>query len=45
MLYIAHFATPNNNHLFYRLGGGPETKHFIGASGLRCDVTFISIAV
>ena len=31
VLYIAHFATRNNNDLFYRFpkieaGGGPETK-------------------
>ena len=37
MLYIAHFAIRNNNNLFYRfskieVGGGPETKHFIGVA-------------
>ena len=36
-IYIAHFAIHNNNNLFYRfpkieVGGGPETKHFIGVA-------------
>ena len=34
ILYIAHFALRNNNNKFPKIevGGGPETKHFIGVA-------------